>query len=460
MYALHGPSETGLFMIPQRPGHPPVQTPEPPRDRVAIPFTADAAYWDLLIADPPAATRDADPPAATLDADALQRLFACSAGAQPCDMTKAAAYVMFVDSMRDMVMFAMHGAAQLGYGQWMMDYVAALDVPRGQTAARDLLRNMMMAGVPLLIATGPASRVADRELVRQMKSVFDACASGSPLLVVDGDKNIVAMVRPMSTGPVYAIEDIDNPHIPLDNIPAEVRGLVNSTGLIPAGLRDTENLHRSFIQLYVDIVGVGPFPELACSGKKKGWFMKHPPPPPEEEEGEEAAARWKAAAARCLRFNYAGDTANPPRPGTKDLVTQGANLYLNRRQCVTKLLGSLSTLGGFLGDFEFKLSQHNGVDRETAELKDKDNPQNHYVFWRRALMIKIMVEHDVTGTMAHSLAGMFPASILGDSPPHPAVPKMAAVFYPSRLGTWADVLTPDQVVALTANVMGPSRAPS
>ena len=319
----------------------------------------------------------------------------------PCDERTARPSVVFVQDLADLVRSALHGAGQLGWGPWAREQVRGT-AGRGERAGRDLLRAMMMTGVPLLMATGV--KTCDADAQGQLVRAAATCASGSPLLVVDGLRNLVAVVRPMGT-PTYAP--------------------VGAPGLMPDDLKNRIMPSTSCIQMFVDIVGVAPYPLLACAKSIGGWHGN-------------------------ARFNWGADAL-----GDKRLDTQPGNIYLNRRLCITRLFGEapLTALDARLGDFEAKLAAFRGVDKVDG-VRDRANAQNEYVMWRRALMLKMMVEHDVTGTMAHSLAGMFPASILGADPLPPPAPKPAVfVFSPSVLGTFFGALSIDDIHELTAALL-------
>lgn len=329
----------------------------------------------------------------------------------PCDPQKATFTVArSAGGLRLFVAASVYGAALHGWGAEalaILQSVAPSQDPGGHLRARRLLHGMLHAGVPVLLCLGANSYAKAVEHYEHMFNMVDA---GSPMLVCDDRTNLLMLATPMGRL-VYVPE--------------------GQQGLVPRELLDMRGANaagsRSCLELWVRPVCVTEHTTFAL----RQWFRN---------------AEFAYAAA----FRWAVDDMHRGDPAYLQLAGQPASKILPNSSPINTLFKKtvLASLGSYLGDFVGKLQQCDGVPKQAAAEKKRagrwpealrkqkeeeqlNNPTLMFQSWRRAVLLKAVLDlADVHGHAHRLLGALLPTGLLSPGrqaavPPAP-IPEPAA----------------------------------
>jgi hypothetical protein len=265
---------------------------------------------------------------------------------------------------------ALYGAGLMGRTDLLDPITAAYAKPdgcNGHAALRKLLCHLATEGVPVLMRL--ECRGASLDTYEKSSLQY---AAGSLLMVFDAQENAVALAQPMGR---------------LVHVAANANGFLPATAAMPGG----------GLECFVRIMGVVSYPALS----KQQWFR---------------------GGAHDARFNWAMDFVRAP--GAKDILK--TNGYVPTSSPVAAMFPTikLGHLGMFLGDFEAKLSSIQFVPASSGgrgvagvlprELKRQRAQQSvvdpaNYCVWRRAVLLKLMLENDILYAGQAELRAMLPS---------------------------------------------------
>lgn len=289
--------------------------------------------------------------------------------------------VLNVGSLEMLLASALHGAAQLGCREDVLTQVLAMrDAARdvgGHRRMRSLLRFLMSAGVPLLVATGMRKR---KDVEVRYSGIHANFVAGSLLLLADDNRNVLGLALPVGK-PVYV------PEGERGFLPGELRHSLDGPGNEPL----------TCLEMWVRVVCVADY-ERFC---KDAW--------------------WRGPAME-VEFNWALDRVKVDGQGARKMQTCNATATLPNVSPLCLLFPTLlSTLGKFVGhDYKDKLaslrdppgrvktSGKRGVAIASEEEKLAD-PAFMLQYWRRAVLLHAVLDKCDDDDRAHAtLRGALP----------------------------------------------------
>ena len=291
-------------------------------------------------------------------------------GVNPVVRDRASVYAVSV-SVSGLLCSAVCGAAAAGRVDLVQGCIGQGGYGNNQECARQLMREMMAQGVPLLLALQCGDRA---------KSLHAACDSGSPVLLCDKRSSVFGLVLPM--GRV-----------------AEVAP--GGRGVLPAGLRDQTG---TVAEVWVRVACVAPWPRFSVGR----WFR-----------GDDDAFRWDLirdkptinAATICPATSLAVDLFRK----LDNLETLGACLgdYKGKLRALDRLPGAAPAPLGPRGRPPVRhAAKQAEYARQVQAHRQALAELPMWTEWMRAVLLERVLAEDDFGIAHAALAGALPAGML------------------------------------------------